>query len=149
MKTLIKSREKFGNDKTKKNIRNNKIGLNDMVKKTKKLTRINNDKETIQLQVEDLQQLGSIFIKTCGKLLELGKLDDVAKVVSLMKEIDYLKNNKLTYERSFIMKHLERHGLLGTIFSKMDEEYPMLKEEAEELKEMFGDQIEDIKELIG
>ena len=149
MKTLIKSREKFGNDKTKKNIRNNKIGLNDMVKKTKKLTRINNDEETTQLQVEDLQQLGSIFIKTCGKLLELGKLDDVAKIVSLMKEIDYLKNNKLTYERSFIMKHLERHGLLGAVFSKMDEEYPMLKEEAEELKEIFGDQIEDIKELIG
>ena len=119
-----------------------------MAKNTKKLTRVSSDKAPSQLQAEDLNQLGNIFIKTCGKLLELGKLDEVAKIVSLMREIDYLKNNKLTYERAFIMRHLERHGLLGVVFSKIDEEYPMLKEEAEELKEIFGDQIEDIKELM-
>ena len=120
-----------------------------MAKNTKKLTRVSSDKTPSQLQAEDLNQLGNIFIKTCAKLLELGKLDEAAKVVSLMREIEHLKNNKLTYERSFIMKHLERHGLLGDDFFGVIKEYPMLKEEAEELKEIFGDQIEDIKELTG
>ena len=123
-----------------------------MASKIKKLIRTkikSNDIIDTSLQTIDLGQLSNLFIKFCSKFLQDGDIDKVSKVVSLLTQIESLKNEKITYERSFIMKHLERHGLLGTIFSKMDEEYPMLKEEAEELKGIFGDQIEDIKELIG
>ena len=119
-----------------------------MASKIKKLirTKIKND-EVIDtsLQAVDLGQLSNLFVRFCGKFLREGDIDKVSKVVSLLTQIESLKDEKITYERSFIIRHLERHGLLRNIIK----EYPMSKEEAEELKGIFGDQIEDIKELIG
>ena len=123
-----------------------------MANKTKKITRtrVKNDKVIdISLQTVDLKQLSNLFIKFCGKFLQDGNIDKVSKVVALLTQIENLKNDKITYERSFIIKHLERHGLLGNDFFNVIKEYPMSKEEAKELKDIFGDQIEDIKELIG
>ena len=117
-----------------------------MANKIKKLTRIKIKSDDIidtSLQTIDLGQLSNLFIKFCSKFLQDGDIDKVSKVVSLLTQIESLKNEKITYERSFIIRHLERHGLLRNII-----EYPMSKEEAEELKQIFGDQIEEVKELM-
>ena len=122
-----------------------------MANKIKKLTRIKIKSDEVidtSLQTIDLGQLSNLFIKFCSKFLQDGDIDKVSKVVSLLTQIESLKNDKITYERSFIIKHLERHGLFGNDFFNVIKEYPMSKEEAKELKGIFGDQIEDVKELM-
>ena len=122
-----------------------------MASKIKKLirTKIKSD-EVIDtsLQTIDLGQLSNLFIKFCSKFLQDGDIDKAGALLKYIGFIKNIQNTSLTYEKSFIMKHLERHGLLRNDFFNVIKESPMSKEEAEELKEIFGDQIESIKELI-
>lgn len=57
----------------------------------------------------DLVDLNNLFIKFCAKILKEGDIEKVERIIDFMNRLSQKKN--LTYEKAFILKHLERHGL--------------------------------------
>lgn len=57
----------------------------------------------------DLIDLNKQFIKFCAKILREGDINKVERIIDFMDKLSQTK--KLTYEKAFILKHLERHGL--------------------------------------
>lgn len=97
--------------------------------------------------VPPVDELNILFLKFCVKVLRNGDIDEVGKIIRFMEMFKLLQEKSPTYERVFLLHHLERHGLLGEDVVQSVKDCPLTKEEAEELKEIFGDQIDSIEEL--
>jgi len=122
-----------------------------MIKKIKRIKRIKKIKRRIKKESVlpvvpvDLGTLNNLLMQISVELLKAGDLDKLDRILEFVRKIKTFQTKELTYERAFILNHLERHGFLG---DTAEEKYPLSKQEAEELKQIFGDGIEDVKELM-